>query len=153
MANKLEQAYNILSTLPGGKSIYSILLGLMVPYTGTIRAKVLELSSGYAKVELKDRKIVRNHLNSIHAMALANLGEISTGLALNYSLPEDMMSILVGFNIEYLKKARGTLVSECRLPVIDPTQKQEVLIEGVIMDSSNIIVAKVKARWLIAKSR
>jgi len=65
-----------------GSVVFSRILGLTIPYTGSIKAHVELLEPGHAIVFMKDRRCVRNHLDSIHAIALANLAELSTGLAM-----------------------------------------------------------------------
>lgn len=139
-----------LSTKPFGTKIFSILLGRMARYTGTIGAHVRELRPGYCRVEMRDRPAVRNHLHSIHAIALMNLAEVSSGLATIVGLPADARSILTGLSIEYIKKARGTLVAEAEAPVItELTERRELEIVATIRDRGGEVVATAKARWLV----
>lgn len=145
----LRQSWRTLSKVPGGKRAFSKFVGRMAPYTGTIGAQVLELDKGWAKVALKDRKKVRNHLNSIHAIALMNVAEVASGLAFTYSLPPRTRAILTGLSIEYLKKARGTLVAECRCEVPSTNERQEVEIEVVTKDKHGDIVTKARAKWMV----
>lgn len=141
--------WRTLSPLPAGRWIFSRLLAFKVPYTGTARPLVQELRPGYARVSMRDRRTVRNHLNSIHAIALANLAEVTSGLAMITGLPPEARSILTSFSIEYLKKARGTLVAECTTPVLDASTRAEHVIESIVRDATGEVVAKASARWLV----
>ena len=134
---------------PGGKRLFSILLGRMVPYTGSISPRVEELRDGYARVSMADRKGLRNHLRSIHAIAVMNLAEVTGGLALNYSLSADARAILTGLSIEYLKKARGRLTAEASIDLPSTNERQEYEYETVIRDAEGDDVARARARWLV----
>ncbi|HHJ15169.1 MAG TPA: DUF4442 domain-containing protein [Gammaproteobacteria bacterium] len=135
--------------LPAGRWLFSRALGFIVPYTGTLGAEVRTLAPGHCIVSLRERRKVRNHLRSVHAMALANLGEMATGLALLNGLPDNTRGILTGFSICYLKKARGVLTAECRCDTPDSNERREYLVNGGICNSDGEAVAEIEARWLI----
>jgi acyl-coenzyme A thioesterase PaaI-like protein len=150
---ELRKHWQRLQRVPGGKQLFSWLLGRFVPYTGTLGARIEVLEPGHSVVRLSDRRKLRNHLSSVHAMALANLGEMASGLALMNSLPDDMRGILAGFNIEYLEKARGVLVAEsrCEIPATNTEREIEVLCEIRNVDGDIVTVAR--AQWLVGPER
>ncbi|PKN55298.1 MAG: DUF4442 domain-containing protein [Deltaproteobacteria bacterium HGW-Deltaproteobacteria-14] len=151
--NLIREAWDRASGLPGGKRIFSAFVGMAAPYTGTIGAQVVELRRGYARVELRDRRWVRNHLRSVHAVALVNLAELTGNVALAYGLPDDARFIVAGLTIEYLKKARGTItaVSECPMPDTNERKEFEVLVD--MLDESGEVVARCTLRSLVGPKK
>lgn len=149
MAAKLLKTWRRLEPLPGGKWLFARMLGRSVPYTGSIGARVELLEPGHARVSLRDHRAVRNHLNSIHAIALANLGEVATGLAM-LTAATNARGILVGMQIEYRKKARGTLMAECTATPPEVTEPVDIQVSAPIVDVAGDIVAVVTANWRLA---
>jgi acyl-coenzyme A thioesterase PaaI-like protein len=147
--SSLRHAWRLMRGLPGGGHLMGQLVGRMAPYTGTIRPEVLALEPGYARVRMQDRRAVRNHLKSVHAIALMNLGEVATGTAMLVGLPDEARAIIVHLGMDYLKKARGPITAECRAPVPTSVEKQEYALTAELTDSSGVRVARAHARWLV----
>ena len=144
----LLRAWSRTRRLPFGNRIFSWFVGRMAPYTGSMGATVLALEPGHARVALRDRRAVRNHLASIHAVALANLGELTTGLALTTALAPMVRGIPVRLTIGYHKKARGTITAECRCGSIAAmTAPTDHAVTARLRDGDGDVVAEVEAVW------
>jgi acyl-coenzyme A thioesterase PaaI-like protein len=143
----IRKWWSRLAPLPGGPWLFGRLLGWLIPYTGTIRPRVVALEPGYARIAMRDRRRVRNHLHSVHAVALMNLAEVTSGLALAVGLPAEVRGIPVGLSITFLKKARGRLEAECRCEIPVVTADREFEIEATIMDETGDMVARATAQW------
>ncbi len=146
---QMRNLWQRLSGLPCGKWLFSRIVGFVIPYTGSMRAQVEQLQPGHAIVKLRDRRRVRNHLRSIHAIALANQAEFTTGLATLSGMPDTARAILVGLEMEYTKKARGDITSECITSIPETDERQEYRVEVTLLDSEGDTVATAWARWLI----
>lgn len=147
---RLLRIWKRLEKLPGGRRVFSRIVGRTAPYTGSIRPHVLELRPGYARVVMRDRRRLRNHLRSLHALALANLGEVTSGLAMLVVLPPGVRGIVVSLTAEYLKKARGTVTAECTAvpPTVSEETECEVLAE--IRDAAGDVTTRVRVLWRLA---
>lgn len=151
--NSIREAWDRLSPWPLGRTIFSRLVGWMAPYTGTIGAKVTRLSKGQAEVVMNDRPSLRNHLSSVHAIALANLAELTGNIALAYSLPDDARFIVSGMEIEYVKKARGTITGRCSCPIPDSAERKEYPVPVTLHDESGAVVVRATLRTLVGPKR
>ncbi len=144
---RLQRLWHSLQGLPGGRWLFSRILGWVVPYTGSIGANVKKFNPGHAQIQMRDRRRIRNHLHSVHALALANLGEATSGLAMLGALSGDTRGIPTRLTTEYFKKARGCLIAEshCSPPAINQDTDFEVHAE--IRDSSGDVVARTTVNW------
>lgn len=146
----LLRSWRRLRGLPGGKRLFSMMVGRTAPYTATIGARCEELEPGFSRWTLRDRRRVRNHLRSVHAIALVNLAEVASGTAMLTALPPGVRGIVTAISMEYLKKARGTLVAECRCsPGAVPADREEVL-QASIRDAEGDVVAQATVRWKLS---
>ncbi len=109
-------AYNKLQGLPMGKYIFSRIVCLMAPYFKTIKPRFVELKPGYGKITMKNRRAVRNHLKSVHAVAMCNLCELAGGTTLDVTLPSHLRWIPRGMEVRYIKIAKSNLTGTCIIP-------------------------------------
>lgn len=151
--NVLRDLWDRVARLPGGRALFSRAIGLAAPYTGTIGAKVDVLRKGHSEVVLADRRGVRNHLDCVHAIALANLAELTGNVALAYSLPDDARFIVAGMSIDYLKKARGTIRGVCDCPVPTTSERQEYPVVVDMVDARGETVARATLRTLVGPKK
>ncbi|MEN8145130.1 MAG: hotdog fold domain-containing protein [Gemmatimonadota bacterium] len=149
-AERIAGLWNRLHGVPGGKWLFKQALGLMIPYTGTIRPRVVELRPGFCRVEMRDRRGVRNHLNSIHAVALINIGEVTSGLALTLALPASIRGIVSELSAEYLIKARGQLTATCSCDVPEVTEEMDFRVTSEVRNAAGEVVSRVHTIWRLA---
>lgn len=151
--NVVRDAWNLVAGLPGGKTLFSKMIGRLAPYTGTIDARVTALRPGFCQAVLADHRGVRNHLASVHAVALVNLAELTGNSAVAYTLPDDARFIVAGLSIDYVKKARGTITATSECPVPLTSDRVEYAVPVTLTDASGDVVARATLRTLVGPKR
>ncbi|MDX2058994.1 MAG: DUF4442 domain-containing protein [Gemmatimonadales bacterium] len=150
--DRLARLWGRLAPLPAGRWLFSRVFGWFVPYSGSVGASVVRLEPGHCDLMLRDRRAIRNHLRSVHAVALVNAGEMASGLAMTLALDPAIRGIVVSIGAEYLKKARGQLTASARVTVppvgADPIDHP---VETVITDAAGDVVCRVRTVWRLAR--
>lgn len=142
-----------LAPLPGGPWLFSRIFGFMVPYSGSVRPRIRVLEPGHAEIEIPDRRSNRQHLGSVHAIALTNLAEMTSGLAMLAGLPPTVRGIVTTLSMTYHKKARGTIraVAHVAVPAVSADCDFDVTAE--CFDPAGTLVATGNVRWRLGPIR
>jgi acyl-coenzyme A thioesterase PaaI-like protein len=146
-ASQLVTLWHRLAPLPGGRWLFARVFARAVPYSASTRPTVLVLEPGHAEVSIPDRRANRQHLGSVHAIALMNVAEMASGLAMTAALPPQVRGIVRGMKMEYLKKARGTITAVSRVTVPDVTGDLDFDVTADCLDPSGAVVARATVRW------
>ena len=142
-----------LAPLPGGPWLFSKVFAFMVPYSGSVGARIRVLEPGHAVVEIPDRRSNRNHLGSVHAIALMNLAEMTSGLAMMAALPPTVRGIVTNLSMTYHKKARGTIRAVARVAVPSVSEDCDFDVMAECFDRGGALVATGNVRWRLGLVR
>jgi acyl-coenzyme A thioesterase PaaI-like protein len=133
--------------------VFSRIVGFSAPFTGVLRPRILEVRPGFARLAVRDRRKLHQHLQSMHAGALFTFAETASGIAMAASLPDSARSIVTSGTIEFFKKGRGLLVAEGRCAVPDPTVEATHEVSVTIIDEAGDTVATATVSWLVGRKR
>ncbi len=154
MAAKSLALFQRLGASAPGRWLYSRLICLRAPYFATIAPSILELAPGRCVVRLRDRRRVRNHIGTVHAIALCNAAELAGGLATDATIADTQRWIPKSMSVRYLRKASGTLTAVATVnppPANAPAQEAHALVE--IRDGGDeIVFAADITMWISPRS-
>ncbi len=151
MSSPLLTLYQRLSRWPGGRWLFTRAVCFKAPYFASISPRITLLADGRCEGTLADRRKVRNHIGTVHAIALCNLAELTAGLMTDASLPADMRWIPRGMEVRYLAKARGPLkaVAVPERPIASAPTGYELPVRVGISDAAGaeVFTARI-AMWV-----
>lgn len=153
-SNNLNRVISRFAFLPPAlrATVISRIFGRVVPLVGTASLRYEELTPERVVVSIRNRRPVQNHINGVHAAAMALLAETATGFAVGMNLPDDKLPLIKTLKVDYLKRTRGdmravaTLTKE-QMQLIRTTPKGEVLVPVLVTDESGEEPIRCEMLW------
>ena len=147
--NPVIELWSRCSKIPFGKAIFSRLICLKAPYFGSIRPRFEEFRPGYARVSMRKRRAVTNHIGTVHAIAMCNLAELAAGTMTEITIPPTMRWLPKGMSVEYVKKAESGVEAVASVGEIAEGPAREVPVTVDIRDAAGETVCRATiAMWV-----
>src|SRR6476620_11270428 len=92
-----------------GDRLFSFAFSQVAPYFWTIRPRFTVIEPNHAEVVIPKRRGVKNHIGTVHAIALCNGLEAAMGVLAEASIPRDKRWIPKGMEVSYTAKATSDI--------------------------------------------
>lgn len=160
MTNKLAKLINRLNKLPTPMRRFLVTKAFCskVKYAGTTGIVIEELTSTVAKLSLKNRTKVQNHIGGIHAIAAGVLAESATGVVFGMNVRDDCLPLLKTMRISYQRRMQGSLTAIAKVSLeqqqqIASNNKGAMIINVVIYDESGEQPIECQMEWAWVEKR
>lgn len=152
--SQLFDAYKTLSRVPlVGRRAFSLIYQAAAPYFLTIPASITDVAPGVAHASMPAVPWTRNHLGTVHAIALCNLAEYAMGAVAEATIPPTHRWVPKGMTVEYRAKARGTMRATATLTLPQPLpEREELPVAITVCDREENVVFTAEIRiWVTRK--
>ena len=99
-------------------------MGRAVPFTGTAGLNFAEMSPEQVVITVPNVRRVQNHIQGVHAAAMALLAETATGMVVGMNVRDDCLPLCKTLHIDFKRRAQGGLRAVARL---SPAQRELML--------------------------
>ena len=150
----LYESYQFFSSLPLGVGLFSAIVGAYAPYSASVSPTVRSLKMTDKDITcvstFEDRPWLRNPFQSVHAVALTNIGECASGVAIVAVLQDkrfrDIKGIPIRIDTEYFKKGRGRMTATATINFVD-LKEGKSRFETCITDDKGEHIATCFVTW------
>lgn len=149
--NTVLDMWNKLSRVPGGKLLFAKAVSHKAPYFKTVSAKVEELRPNYARLSIKKRRAVENHIGTVHVIAICNLMEMAMGICAEASIPKHLRWIPKGMTVDYTAKADTDITATAEINPEDwKPGDLDVQVTACTQNGTPVVVGVIKL-WISEK--
>jgi acyl-coenzyme A thioesterase PaaI-like protein len=123
-----------------------------IKYAGTTGIYIQEWSPDRAIVTLDNKRHVQNHIQGIHATAMATLAESTTGMVFGLHVPDDKLPLLKRMSLKFVARAEGDLKAVATLPVelqqqIRTQERGSVIVPVQVTDATGKEPIQCEMEW------
>ncbi len=145
--------YRRLTAYPMGGRVFSVAFAHKAPYFASVRPKFTQLGPNHVELTIRNRRRVRNHIGTVHAIALCNGLEAAMGALAEASIPSDKRWIPRGMDVAYTAKASTDMTC---IAETDPEQwagtDQDVPVRVRAVRTDGVVAAEGVIRlWVTQK--
>ena len=142
--NKMAKLVNASAALPTTVrvAVISKIFGRIVPMVGTAGIRYEHISADKVVCSMQNKRPIQNHINGLHAVAVALLAETATGFVTAMNIPDDRIVLIKSLKLDYLRVGKGSMTATATLSLtarqfIAEHPKGELVIPVVIRDESD----------------
>ncbi len=143
MSNQLKRVVESSKWLPANirAVVVSKILGKVVPFVGTSGLLYEEITPERVIVSIRNQRKIQNHINGVHAAAMALLAETATGFVVGINLPDDKLPLIKSLKVDYHRRTQGDMRAVATLDAADIARitnepKGEILVPVTVTDES-----------------
>lgn len=136
------------------------MMRLLIPFNGPHGVKIIEIGLNRVRTTAPYQRKNFNHVRSVHACAIATIGEFSAGLLLISRLdPTRYRLIMANLEIDYLFQAKEDIIAETALDetilqedILAPLREKSTsfkTLETLVTTGNGRKIARIRTRWQI----
>jgi acyl-coenzyme A thioesterase PaaI-like protein len=141
--------YRSLSRLPAGRTVFSVVFARKAPYFRSISPRFRDVRPHRAELVVADRRRVRNHIGTVHVIAICNGLEAAMGALAEATVPAGKRWIPKGMRVEYAGKATSDIVCVAETEPADWERGPDVPVRvSATRDDGSVVVSGVIDLWV-----
>jgi acyl-coenzyme A thioesterase PaaI-like protein len=116
-------------------------MGRAVPFTGTAGLRYVQMTPERVEIAVANVRRVQNHIEGVHAAAMALLAETATGMVVGMNVRDDCLPLAKTMRIDFKRRAQGGLravatLSDAQRALMQQSDKGEVSVTVQVSDES-----------------
>ena len=152
--NRMMKIVNATSKLPQSLRVFTLskAFGKVVPMVGTAGIRYELVSPEKVVISIKNKRPMQNHINGVHAAAMALLAETATGFVVGLNVPDSRMILIKSLHVDYKRITKGDLVATATLSdeqrqFIADNEKGELIVPITVIDESGNAPIECTMNW------